>query len=56
MRFAKLDTEAGPAQAGRFGIRSIPMLIVFKEGRENARQAGLMQAGQLKRWLEPHLL
>lgn len=56
IRFAKLDTEAEPGLAGRFGIRSIPTLIVFKEGREIARQAGLMQGSQLKRWLEPFLV
>ncbi len=55
IRFAKLDTEAEPALAGRFGIRSIPTLIVFRQGREIARQAGLMQGPQLKRWLEPYL-
>lgn len=56
IRFAKLDTEAEPSLAGRFGIRSIPTLIVFKQGREIARQAGLMQGSQLKLWLEPHLV
>ncbi|WP_010626758.1 thioredoxin TrxC [Halomonas sp. KM-1] len=56
IRFAKLDTEAEQALAGRFGIRSIPTLIVFKEGHEIARQAGLMQGSQLKRWLESHLV
>ncbi|MCE8040164.1 MAG: thioredoxin TrxC [Halomonadaceae bacterium] len=56
IRFAKLDTEAEPSLAGRFGIRSIPTLIVFKQGREIARQAGLMQGSQLKRWLDPHLI
>lgn len=56
MRFAKLDTEAEQAIAGRFGIRSIPTLIVFRQGREVARQAGAMQGSQLKRWLEPHLV
>ena len=56
IRFAKLDTEAEPTLAGRFGIRSIPTLMVFKEGREIARQAGLMQGSQLKRWLEPFLV
>lgn len=54
MRFAKLDTEAEQALAGRFGIRSIPTLIVFNNGREVARQAGAMQGSQLKRWLEPY--
>lgn len=55
MRFAKLDTEAEQALAGRFGIRSIPTLIVFRQGREVARQAGAMQASQLTQWLRPHL-
>jgi len=55
MRFAKLDTEAEQALAGRFGIRSIPTLIVFKGGREVARQAGAMQGAQLRQWLQPHL-
>ncbi|MEC9482054.1 MAG: thioredoxin TrxC [Halomonas sp.] len=55
MRFAKLDTEAQQALAGRFGIRSIPTLIVFRQGKEIARQAGAMQRAQLRQWLEPYL-
>lgn len=50
-RFAKLDTEAEPALAARFGIRSIPTLIVFRGGREIARQSGAMDAGSIARWL-----
>ncbi|MFY0992536.1 thioredoxin TrxC [Halomonas sp. C05BenzN] len=56
LRFAKLDTEAEPALAGQFGIRSIPTLIVFRDGREVARQPGLLQEAQLRQWLEPHLV
>ena len=51
-RFAKLDTDAEPAPAQRHGIRSIPTLIVFRGGREIARQSGAMDAGQLTRWLD----
>lgn len=50
VRLAKLDTEAEPAIAGRFGIRSIPTLALFKGGREVARQAGAMGAAEIVRW------
>lgn len=56
IRFAKLDTEAQQALAGRFGIRSIPTLMVFKDGKEVARQAGVLQGPQLQQWLAPHLV
>jgi thioredoxin 2 len=50
-RFAKLNTEDEPAPAARFNIRSIPTLIVFRAGKEIARQSGAMDAGTLTRWL-----
>jgi len=40
-----------PAPAARFNIRSIPTLIVFRAGKEIARQSGAMDAGALTRWL-----
>jgi len=49
-RLAKLDTEAHPQIAVRFGIRSIPTLIVFRGGREMARQAGAMDARSIEAW------
>lgn len=51
VRLAKLDTEAEPALAGHFGIRSIPTLILFENGREIARQSGAMDAATLIRWI-----
>jgi thioredoxin 2 len=53
MRFAKLDTESAQAIAARYGIRSIPTLIVFKGGREIARQSGALDARSLVAWLKP---
>ncbi len=50
-RFAKLNTDEAQDIAGRYGIRSIPTLMVFKDGREAARQAGAMDAASLRRWL-----
>jgi thioredoxin 2 len=54
-RFAKLDTEAAQGIAARFGIRSIPTMILYRGGREVARISGAMDASSIARWLEPHL-
>lgn len=51
VRFAKLDTEAAQAQAAAHGIRSIPTMILFREGKEVARQSGAMPAGQIVQWV-----
>ena len=50
-RLAKVNTEEEPQLATRFGIRSIPTLILFRNGREVARQAGAMDAANLVRWV-----
>ena len=53
-RFAKVDTEAEQTLATRFGIRSIPTLALFKQGREIDRVAGALPAQQLAAWLAQH--
>jgi thioredoxin 2 len=52
---AKVNTEELPDLAGRFGIRSIPTLVLFKAGREMARQAGAMPAPAILQFLQPAL-
>jgi thioredoxin 2 len=54
-RFAKLDTDAAPDIAGRYGIRGIPTLIAFRNGQEVARQSGAMDAGSIVRWVESNI-
>lgn len=51
VRLAKLDTEAHPAIAGRYGIRSIPTMIMFRGGHEVARVSGAMGAADIARWV-----
>jgi len=51
-RLAKVNTEDQQALAARFNIRSIPTLAIFRGGREIARQAGAMDAANLKRWIQ----
>ena len=43
----KLDTDRSPATAQAFGVRSIPTMILFRGGREVARQAGAVPRAQL---------
>lgn len=51
VRLAKVNTEEEQALAGRFGIRSIPTLILFARGQEVARHSGAFSsAGQIERW------
>ncbi len=54
MRLGKIDTEAQAELSGHYQIRSIPTLILFKGGREVARQAGAMSAQDIVRWAKSH--
>jgi len=55
VRFAKLDTEANPRASASSGIRSIPTVILYRAGRELARQSGAMSASDLVRWVQSQL-
>ena len=46
-RFAKVDVDNEPALAGRYGIRSIPTVMVLRDGKPVAAQAGLIPAEPL---------
>jgi len=47
VRFAKINTEDHPAVSQRLGIRGIPLLILWKGGREVARLAGARPAADI---------
>ena len=55
LRLLKLDTEAHPATAARFAIRSIPTLVLFQRGREQARVQGALNEARLRSWVERQL-
>ena len=50
VRLAKVNTEAEPGLAARFGIHSIPTLVAFKDGKEVARQSGALEFAGLVSW------
>jgi thioredoxin 2 len=50
MRLAKVNTEEAQDLAARFAIRSIPTMVLFRGGREVARQSGAMNAAGIVQW------
>ena len=48
---AKLNVDENPGVAGTFGIRSIPTLLLFKEGKVASTKVGAAPKGELKRWI-----
>jgi len=55
VRLVKVNTEEEPGLSTRYGIRSIPTLILFRSEREVARLSGAMDLGQLLAWTRQHL-
>lgn len=54
-RFGKINSDEEQSLASRFGIRGVPTLLVFRNGREIARQSGAMDGATLERWLKAAL-
>ena len=50
MRLGKVNTDEEQQLAGRFSIQGIPTMILFRHGKEIARQSGLMDAGRIESW------
>jgi thioredoxin 2 len=55
IRLAKLNTEVEQAIGAQLGIRSIPTLAIFRNGKELARQAGAMGTADIVRWTSMHI-
>src|SRR2546428_10401641 len=54
VKIAKLDVDANPITAGRFGVRAIPTMILFKNGREAQRVVGYVPKDKLLQQIQPH--
>ena len=55
VRIAKLNVDENPATSARFDIRSIPALLLFKDGREVERMLGARPKAEIARKLEQAL-
>ncbi|HYC31317.1 MAG TPA: thioredoxin [Gemmatimonadales bacterium] len=49
--FLKLDTDANQVTPGRLGIRGLPTLIAFRNGRESGRHVGVADAAAVEKLL-----
>jgi thioredoxin 1 len=48
---AKLNVDENPGTAGAYGIRSIPTLMLFKDGKMASSKVGAAPKSELKRWI-----
>jgi thioredoxin 1 len=55
VKIVKLNIDENPAVAGNLGIRSIPTLIVFKDGKAAAQKVGAAPKGELSKWISAAL-
>ena len=55
LRTTKVDVESHPELAEKFGVESVPALVLVKDRRAVARIDGRASAPKIERMLEPHL-
>jgi len=50
VRFVKINTDTHQKALSVFNVRSIPTMIMFRRGKESARQSGAMRAPEIVKW------
>ena len=55
LQVVKLNIDDNPAIAQKFGIRSIPTLMIFKDGAPQAQKLGAMSKSQLTEFLDTNI-
>jgi thioredoxin 1 len=51
VKVAKINVDENPGVAGQLGIRSIPTLMLFKDGKLAAQKVGAAPKGELVKWI-----
>ena len=51
VKIAKFNIEENPAMTGKLGIRSIPTLMMFKDGKHVATKTGAGPKNELVKWI-----
>ena len=55
VKIVKLNVDENPETADKFSIRSIPTLLIFKDGKLADRTVGASSKGDLTRWIGAHV-
>jgi len=56
VHFVKVNTDEHPGNAGRLGIRGIPTLLVFRQGKETQRIVGYKPKPEIRKYLDAALV
>ncbi len=56
VKFVKIDTDESPNVARKYEVKSIPTLLVFKDGQPVARGVGYMDKDRLQDFIEQNAL
>jgi thioredoxin 1 len=54
VKIVKLNVDENPETAEKFGVRSIPTLMIFKGGKLADQKVGAASKGDLTRWISAH--
>jgi thioredoxin 1 len=55
LKIVKVNVDRNPQSASRFGVMSIPTLMVFKNGEMVAKMTGVQPKAQLMEWMKEYL-
>lgn len=55
VKVGKVDVDSNPVTAGKYGIRSIPSLLIFKEGQVVEQLVGALPKNQIQAKLDVHV-
>ncbi len=53
--FTKVNIDENPGTPGKYGVRGIPTLIIFKDGKVAATKVGALPKGKLLEWVQSNL-
>jgi thioredoxin 2 len=55
LKVVRLNVDEAPAQASKFGVQGIPLLVLWQDGAERTRQVGAVPEPQIEAWLMPYV-